>query len=46
MKSPAARHAELCREIQAHAYRYYELDDPTVSDAAYDALYRELLALE
>jgi DNA ligase (NAD+) len=46
VKSPAERHAELCREIQAHAHRYYVLDDPTVSDAAYDALYRELVALE
>jgi DNA ligase (NAD+) len=44
--SPAARHAELVRELQAHAYRYYVLDDPTVSDAEYDALYRELVLLE
>lgn len=45
-QSPVERHAELCREIQAHAHRYYVLDDPTVSDAAYDALYRELKDLE
>jgi DNA ligase (NAD+) len=46
VKTPAERHAELCREIQAHAYRYYVLDDPSVSDAEYDALYRALAALE
>jgi DNA ligase (NAD+) len=46
VKSAAERHHELCREIQAHAHRYYVLDDPTVSDAEYDALYRELRALE
>lgn len=46
MKSAAERHYELCKEIQAHAYRYYGLDDPTVSDAEYDALYRDLKALE
>ena len=43
---PASRHRELARAIQAHAYRYYVLDDATVSDAEYDALYRELVALE
>ncbi|MBI2391596.1 MAG: NAD-dependent DNA ligase LigA [Deltaproteobacteria bacterium] len=41
-----ARHDALVRDVQAHAYRYYVLDDPTVSDAEYDALYRELVALE
>ncbi len=44
--SPATRHAQLVRELQAHAYRYYVLDDPVVSDADYDALYRELVDLE
>ena len=28
--SPAERHAELVREIDAHNYRYYVLDDPSV----------------
>jgi len=32
--------------IRYHNYRYYALDDPEVSDAEYDALFRELLALE
>jgi DNA ligase (NAD+) len=40
------RHGELSREIDEHAYRYYVLDRPTVSDQAYDALMRELEALE
>lgn len=32
--------------IRGHNYRYYVLDDPTVSDAEYDALMRELRELE
>ncbi len=40
------RHAELCRDLDDHAYRYYVLDDPTVSDAEYDALLRELEQVE
>ena len=36
----------LRHEIERHNYRYYALDDPEVSDAEYDALFRELLALE
>lgn len=41
-----ARHGELARELQLHNHRYYVLDAPTLSDAAYDKLYRELVALE
>lgn len=38
---------EKTREsIRYHAYRYYVLDDPEVSDAEYDALFDQLLALE
>jgi DNA ligase (NAD+) len=44
--SPAERHAQLVREIDAHNYRYYVLDDPSVSDAAFDRLIRDLRALE
>lgn len=44
--SAAERHARLVSEIEAHNYRYYVLDDATVSDAEYDALYRQLVALE
>lgn len=43
---PIARHAELVRIVGAHDYRYYVLDEPEISDAAYDALYAELRALE
>jgi len=42
----AARIAALTRELQEHAYRYYALDAPTISDAEYDRLARELEALE
>jgi DNA ligase (NAD+) len=40
------RHAELSQEIDEHQYRYYVLDAPTVSDAEFDALMRELTELE
>ncbi|WP_422770987.1 NAD-dependent DNA ligase LigA [Plantactinospora sp. WMMC1484] len=40
------RHAELSTEITDHQYRYYVLDAPIVSDAEFDALLRELEALE
>jgi len=36
----------LRREIIHHAHRYYVLDAPEIADDAYDALMRELLALE
>ncbi|KAA9133088.1 NAD-dependent DNA ligase LigA [Marinihelvus fidelis] len=42
----AARVTELRAEIDAHNYRYYVLDDPSVPDAEYDRLMRELEALE
>ncbi len=44
--SPAARAEELRRLVEHHLYRYHVLDDPELSDAAYDALYDELQALE
>jgi DNA ligase (NAD+) len=44
--NPSERHAQLVREIDAHNYRYYVLDDPIVDDAAFDRLLRELRALE
>lgn len=43
---PAERAARLRELINQHNYRYYVLDDPTVSDAEFDALLRELVALE
>ena len=42
----AARAATLRDEIQSHNERYFVDDDPTISDAEYDALVRELLDLE
>jgi DNA ligase (NAD+) len=43
---PNTRIVELREQIRFHNYRYHVLDDPTVSDAEYDALMRELRALE
>src|SRR4029453_293315 len=37
---------ELAEEIRGHDYRYYALDRPSISDAKYDRLYRELQELE
>jgi DNA ligase (NAD+) len=42
----AKRLEELRREIRHHDYLYYVKSVPEVSDAQYDALMRELLALE
>ncbi len=44
--SAAARAEALRREIEHHENRYYVLDDPEISDAAYDALMRELQTIE
>ncbi|MBK1728322.1 NAD-dependent DNA ligase LigA [Halorhodospira halophila] len=38
--------AQLRGEISEHDYHYYVLDRPTISDAEYDALFRELQRLE
>ena len=38
--------SELRRLVAYHSYRYHVLDDPEIPDAAYDALYDELAALE
>ena len=40
------RHSELSRTLDEHGFRYYVLDSPVVSDAEYDALMRELEAVE
>ena len=40
------RMRELVEILNKYAYQYYVLDEPTVSDKQYDALYNELLALE
>jgi DNA ligase (NAD+) len=41
-----ARHAALIDEIERHDHRYYILADPEISDFDYDALIRELVAVE
>ncbi len=40
------RHLELSRELEEANYRYYVLDQPTLTDAEYDARMREIGALE
>lgn len=42
----AARIDELRRQLHGHNHAYYVLDAPTISDAQYDALLRELQELE
>lgn len=40
------RSEALREEIRHHEYQYYVLDEPEISDAEYDAIYRQLEALE
>lgn len=40
------RHAELSRLLSKYSRQYYIFDDPSVTDAEYDALYKELLSIE
>jgi DNA ligase (NAD+) len=40
------RMKELAEMVRQHRYRYYVLDQPTLSDGEYDALEQELKALE
>jgi DNA ligase (NAD+) len=42
----AARAQSLREAIDEANYRYYALDEPQITDAEYDALFRELLELE
>jgi DNA ligase (NAD+) len=41
-----ARAAQLRAELDEHLYRYHVLDEPVITDAEYDELYFELVALE
>lgn len=43
---PAARAAELRHLLDYHAYRYYALDAPEITDAAFDKLLVELQQIE
>ncbi|MCU0727591.1 MAG: NAD-dependent DNA ligase LigA [Planctomycetes bacterium] len=45
-REAAPRIEELRRQLRLHDHRYHVLDDPLISDAEYDKLYRELVALE
>jgi len=45
-RKAAERAAKLRAALEEHNYRYYVLDTPTIDDAEYDALFRELQALE
>lgn len=45
-ESLAERVVRLRQEIEYHTHRYYVLDDPQISDAAFDSLMRELRDLE
>ncbi len=42
----AAAAKQLREALRYHNYRYYVLDDPVVSDAEYDRLFRQLQTLE
>ena len=49
MKAPqpaADRAVQLRREIEHHSYLYYVQDAPSITDAEFDRLFRELQALE
>lgn len=45
-QAAAERIAWLSKEIERHNRLYYEQDQPEITDAEYDALFRELLNLE
>ncbi|HEX3791202.1 MAG TPA: NAD-dependent DNA ligase LigA [Pseudonocardiaceae bacterium] len=40
------RHAALAEELLGHQFRYYVRDSPTITDAEFDTLLRELQAME
>jgi DNA ligase (NAD+) len=45
-ETPQVRAARLREDIEQHNHRYYVLDDPLITDAEYDRLFRELQAIE
>lgn len=46
MMDVAEQIAQLRAEIEQHNHRYYVLDEPSIPDAEYDRLFRELQSLE
>ena len=48
MADPATTESyrDLCARLRYHNYRYYVLDQPEISDAEFDRLFRRLLELE
>jgi len=46
MADPTVRVGELRDLLRHHSHRYHVLDSPEISDAGYDALFRELELLE
>jgi len=44
--NPEKRIAELRGILEDHNYRYYVMDDPTISDGEYDTILRDLQSLE
>jgi DNA ligase (NAD+) len=45
-QDPIGRAADLRQQLNHHSYRYYVLNEPSISDAEFDLLYYELKALE
>jgi len=46
MNKPSKRYISIQKIIRSHDYEYYILDDPSISDHAYDELFRELKQIE
>jgi len=46
MEPPAGKIEKLRNAVSHHQYRYYVLDEPEISDAEFDSLFRELQSLE
>ena len=44
--NPQLRYAELKQQLNYHGHRYYVMDAPEISDAHYDKLFQEFIALE
>jgi len=45
-REAAQQHRELAQQLHHHNYLYHTLDQPKISDTAYDQLFQQLLKLE